>query len=201
MSYASARHQVLQARSAKAADQTQRDIELAQEAATKAAAEARLKLDRTQAQMSLFIEPLLIQASSYISATFYMMADLFPAWTASVAIRKTTLGLADIIGGPAAGMKLLMQAPYFTIPAEALAELEEEERRSDYISWQRTVGVPLVNAMADVLLLHSHLGELIHTRCVRRLRTNLMHTGTYDCRPALQPNGQVCRRSSLFGRT
>ena len=87
------------------------------------------------------------------------MADLFPAWTASVAIRKTKLGIADIIGGPAASMKLLMQAPYFTIPAEALAELEEEERRSDYISWQRTVGVPLVNAMADVLLLHSHLGE------------------------------------------
>ena len=159
MSFAFARHQVLQARSAKAADQTQRDIELAQETATKAAAEARLKLDRTQAQMSLFIKPLAIQASSYISATFYMMADLFPAWTASVAIRKTTLGLADIIGGPAAGMKLFMQALYFTIPAEALAELEEEERRSDYISWQRTVGVPLVNAMADVLLLHSHLGE------------------------------------------
>ena len=159
MPFAFAWHQMLQARSAKAADQTQRDIELAQETATKASAEARLKLDRTQAQMSLFIEPLAIQASSYISATFYMMADLFPAWTASVAIRKTTLGIADIIGGGRAAMKLVSQAPYFTIPAEALAELEEEERRSDYISWQRTVGVPLVNAMADVLLLHSHLGE------------------------------------------
>ena len=92
MSFASARHQVLQARSAKAADQTQRDIELAQETATKASAEARLKLDRTQAQMSLFIEPLAIQASSYISATFYMMADLFPAWTASVANTQDNIG-------------------------------------------------------------------------------------------------------------
>ena len=159
MPFACVRHQVLQARSAKAADQTQRDIELAQEVAAKTAAEARLKLDRTQAQMSLFIEPLAIQTLSYISATFYMMADLFPAWTASVGIRKTRLGNADIIGSLPAGMQLVMQAPYFTIPAEALEELEGEERRSDYTIWQRTVGVPLLNAIADVLLQHSHLGE------------------------------------------
>jgi hypothetical protein len=155
----------LQAKVAKDADTTQRDIERAQEENARLEGKAEMSLGRIRDQQSLLIRPFWSEINTLLGSMGYMMKDLdFPLMLGEnirVGVVFSQLSASPHIKHIVQHSLHNNRLPFFKLLDNEVTELREndEEKRSRYTSWNMHSIVPAWQTLDSLGKQLSHLLE------------------------------------------